>query len=87
MENTNRNFAPLTEDIFDSAEFSSAWFIGNRDELKKRKYMQEPDDGFSLLADKVYFWVGENRDKLRGLTLEEQEEIMITEGIITRDDI
>ena len=31
--------------------------------------------------------VGDNRDRLRNLTLEEQEEIMIAEGVITRDDI
>lgn len=84
MEIQGRNWAPLTEEIFDSAEFASAWNIGNKPTLKTRKYGQDP---FSPIFARVYDWVGDNRDKLRGLTLEEQEEIMIAEGVITRDDI
>lgn len=84
MAETARNFAPLTEEIFDSAEFSSAWNIENWQTLRTRKYGQ---DYFSAIFNSVYLWVGENRDRLRGLTLEEQEEIMIAEGVITRDDI
>lgn len=78
------NFTPITEEIFDSTEFPSAWNIGNMDKLATRKYGQ---DDFSAIFNRVYLWVGANRDRLRGLTLEEQEVIMIAEGVITRDDI
>lgn len=84
MAETACNFAPLTVEIFDSVEFASAWNIGNMDKLATRKYGQNE---FSEIFNSVYLWVGENRDRLRGLTLEEQEEIMIAEGVITRDDI
>lgn len=42
---------------------------------------------FSLLQYRVRLWVGENRDRIRDLSLEECEELMIADGIITRDDI
>lgn len=84
MEIQGRNWAPLTEEIFDSAEFASAWNIENMYKLETRKYGKDP---FSVTFNKVYAWVGDNRDRLRNLTLEEQEEIMIAEGVITRDDI
>lgn len=84
MEIQGRNWVPITEEIFDSAEFASAWNIENMYKLETRKYGQ---DDFSPIFARVYRWVGENRDRLRDLTLEEQEEIMIAEGVITRDDI
>lgn len=84
MEIQGHSFAPLTEEIFDSTEFASAWNIENWKTLRTRKYGQ---DDFSPIFACVYDWVGKNRDRLRGLSLEEQEKIMIAEGVITRDDI
>lgn len=84
MEIQGRNWAPITEEIFDSTEFASAWNAENWQTLRTRKYGK---DYFGATFARVYDWVGTNRDRLRDLTLEEQEEIMIAEGVITRDDI
>ncbi|MCM1061328.1 MAG: hypothetical protein NC452_13720 [Eubacterium sp.] len=77
-------YSILDVETFEAAEFSSAWFIGNADELEKRKYGQNT---FSDKFTEVYNWVGDNRSRIRNLTLEQQEEIMIAEGILTKDDI
>ena len=85
MENKSTStFSILDVETVESADFSSVWYFENEEKLKNRKYAEK------RLSDKfnrVYYWVGDNRDRIKGLTLEQQEEIMIAEGIITRDDI
>ena len=72
----------ISEEQFFAAEFASDWACGNMWELDKKKYWKD----FSLLQYKVRLWVGENRDRIRDLeTLEEVEELMIADGIITRE--
>lgn len=86
MENTNTDeIRPefISEEQFFAAEFASDWACGNMWELEKKRYWKD----FSLLQYKVRLWVGENRDRIRDLSLEECEELMIADGIITRDDI
>lgn len=88
MENTNVNeIRPefISAERFRAAEFASDWVSGFCLELDKRKYWQ---GNFTPIQHDIYFWLGENRDRIRDLdTLEEVEELMIADGIITRDDI
>ncbi len=86
MENTNTNeIRPefISEEQFFATEFASDWVSGHCLTLEKRKYWV----WFSPLQHKIYRWLGENRDRIRDLSLEESEELMIADGIITRDDI
>ena len=85
MEKNNiGTFSILDVETAEAADYSSLWDLQNSEKLKTRKYAQNP---LSDTYGKIYYWVGENRDRIKGLTLEQQEEIMIAEGIITRDDI
>lgn len=68
----------------ESGEFASSWNIENYEEISKRKYGADRLGGTFM---KVYIWIGANRDRIRDLTLEEQENMMIAEGVITRSDI
>ena len=86
MEDIN-TFGPefISEERFRAEEFASDWVSGYCLSLRKRKYWQED---FSPIQDAIFTWIGKNRDRIRGLdTLEEVEELMIADGIITRDDI
>lgn len=77
-------YSILDVETVESADYSSLWYLKNEEKLKTRKYAEK------RLSDKfnsVYYWVGDNRNRIKNLTLEQQEEMMITEGIITRDDI
>lgn len=81
-------YSILDVETVEAADYSGLWFIENKEQLKTRKYAKERFRGhFSDDFDKVYYWVGVNRERLRGLTLEQQEEIMIEEGILTYDEI
>lgn len=85
MEKKNvGTFSILDVDTVEGADFSSTWYYGNKEKIKTRKYAQER---LSEIFNRVYYWIGDNRERIRGLTLEQQEEIMIKEGIITRNDI
>ena len=88
MENTNVNeIRPefISAEVFRAEEFATDWASGYCLTLRKRKYWQED---FSPIQHRIFSWVGKNRDRIKGLkTLEEVEELMIADGIITRDDI
>ena len=88
MENTNVNeIRPryISAEEYRAIDFASDWVSGFCLELDKRKYWQED---FSPIQHRIYTWIGENRNRIRDLdTLEEVEELMIADGIITRDDI
>lgn len=84
MEKNIGTFSILDVDTVEGADFSSAWYYENIEKLKTRKYAQKR---LSENFNRVYYWIGDNREKIRGLTLEQQEDIMIAEGVITRDDI
>ena len=88
MENTNVNeIRPryISAEEYRAIDFASDWVSGYGDKLGKRKYWKGK---FSPIKVDIYTWIGENRDRIRGLkTLEEVEELMIADGIITRDDI
>lgn len=77
-------YSILDVETVESADYSSAWYFENMEQLETRKYAENT---FSDKYAKVSHWIGANRDKIRNLTLEQQEEMMIAEGIITRDDI
>lgn len=77
-------YSILDVETVESADFSSAWSIGNMKQLETRKYAKNP---FSNKFTEVYNWIGDNRERIRGLTLEQQEEIMIAEGILAKEDI
>ena len=88
MENTNVNeIRPefISAEEYRAIDFASDWVSGYCLSLRKRKYWQED---FSPIQHRIFSWVGKNRDRIKGLkTLEEVEELMIADGIITRDDI
>lgn len=85
MEKKNiGTFSILDVETVESADFASAWEIENKDIIKTRKYGAKT---FSDKRNEIFEWIGANRDRIRNLTFEQQEEMMIAEGIITRDDI
>ena len=84
QEQEKVTFSALGYEDYASGEFASAWFIGNSEEIKKRKYGQNP---FSEKYGAVWNWIGTNRDRIKGLNFEEAEELMIADGVITYDDI
>lgn len=77
-------FSMLDVETVEAADYSAHWELVNEDKLKTRKYYPET---FSDKYNRVYYWVGENRKRIDGLTLEEQEEIFIKEGLLTKEDI
>lgn len=80
-------FSALGYEDYDAGEFSTYWFITNIDKIEQtRKYGKTP---FNPTFSKVKAWVWRNYQKIRAekLTLEQQEELMIAEGVITREDI
>ncbi len=77
-------YSILDVETVEASDFASAWEIDNIDIIETRKYGAEP---FSDKRSEILAWVGKNRDRIRNLTFEQQEEMMLAEGIITRDDI
>lgn len=77
-------FSILDVETVESADFASAWEISNIDIIETRKYGAKP---FSDQRSRILDWIGTNRNRIRNLTFEQQEEMMIEEGIITRNDI
>lgn len=83
MEEQKRVFTALGFEDYDWSETTSAWFVHNMDKLKTRKYNQ----GFTPQMGRVYDWVYEHRNIIWDTTLEEQEQMMIADGVLTPDDI
>ncbi len=79
-------FSAMGFEDYDCGEFYSAWRTCNSEKIKTRKYGKTP---FNPTFSKVKAWVWKNYQKIRAekLTLEQQEELMIAEGVITREDI
>lgn len=77
-------FSMLDVETVEAADFASAWEIKNMDKIKTRKYGKKR---FSEERSRIFEWVGINRDKIRSLTFEQQEELMIKEGVITPDNV
>lgn len=86
MENTTNigTFSILDVETVEAADYSSAWYFRNIKKLKTRKYAE---DTFSDKYSEVSHWIGVNRDRIRDLTLEEQEKMMIEESILSKSDI
>lgn len=83
MAEEKRVFTALGYEDYERTEFTSAWFIRNSDEIKTRKYGTR----FNPKMNDVREWAYAHRDVIRGLTLEEQEKMMIADGVLTPDDI
>ncbi len=83
MEEQKRVFTALGYEDYAWSECTAAWSARFMGELKTRKYYQ----GFNPTMNKVYDWVYEHRDIIRKTTLEEQEQMMIADGVLTPDDI
>ena len=84
MEENKVMFNAVMWDDDESGEFASAWNIANYEEISKRKYGADRLGGTFM---KVYVWVGANRDRIRDLTLEQQEQMMIADGVLSPDEI
>ena len=84
MEENKVMFNAAMWDDDECGEFASAWNISNYEEISKRKYGADRLGGTFM---KVYVWVGANRDRIRDLILEQQEQLMLAEGVITNGDI
>lgn len=83
MEEQEQVFTALTFEDYDYTETTSAWHIKNMDNLKTKKYGAR----FNPKIDKVYDWVYEHRDIIQELSFEEQEQMMIADGVLTPEDI
>ncbi|MCM1062006.1 MAG: hypothetical protein NC452_17195 [Eubacterium sp.] len=83
-KNTASTFSILDVETVESTDFASSWEIKYRDKIKTRKYGAKP---FSNKRNAIFEWIGKNRKEIRNLTFEQQEEMMIKDGVLTRDDI
>lgn len=84
MEKTNiGTFSMMTYEDYEWDECVSAWSARHTEKLETRKYATK----FNPKLFKVKDWVYEHKDIVRSLTLEQQEEMMIKDGILTLDEI
>lgn len=83
MEEQKRVFTALGYEDYEWSECTSAWFCRHMDELDTRKYAEM----FNPKMGKVYDWVYEHRSVIRDISLEEQERMMIADGVLTPEDI
>ena len=75
--------AALGFEDYDYTETTSAWYISNVDELETRKY----GDAFNPKMNKVRDWVYKHKDIIWDTPFEEQERMMIADGVLTPEDI
>lgn len=84
MEKTNiGTFSMMTYEDYEWDECVSAWEFHHMDELDTRKYAKNSNPKLFEVKD----WVYAHRQEVKNLTLEQQEEMMIKDGVITRDEI
>lgn len=76
-------YSIMTYEDYEWDECVSAWSFFHMNELKNRKYASQ----FNPKLFEVKDWVYEHREDVKSLTLEQQEEMMIKDGILTREDI
>lgn len=70
------------EDI-EWSEFTSAWSIRFMDELKNRAYRKD----FNPKFVDVLNWAFAHRENIWDIPFEEQEKMMIADGVLTESDI
>lgn len=84
MEKKNiGTFSMMTYEDYEWDECVSAWECRHDEELETRKYATK----FNPKLFEVKDWVYAHREEVRNLTLEQQEEMMIKDGVLTRDEI
>lgn len=78
-------FSIMTYEDYAWDEYVSAWSAQFRTQLKARKYYTD----FNPKRIKVKDWAYAHKQEIesQNLTLEQQEEMMIEDGILTRDEI
>ena len=64
-------------------EFTSAWSLKFMDELSGRKYAE----GFNPKFTAVLNWAFAHRKKIENMPFDEQEQLMIKDGVLTENDI
>lgn len=83
MAEEKRVFTALGYEDYERTECTSAWHIANMDELKTRKYGKI----FNPKIDAVFDWVYAHKDIIWDIPFEEQEQMMIADGVLTPEDI
>lgn len=83
MEKPNRVFTAMGYEDYDWSETTSAWFIHFMDELDTRKYATR----FNPKMNRVNDWVYAHKDIIWDTPFEEQERMMIADGVLTPEDI
>ena len=83
MAEEKRVFTALGYEDYEWTECTSAWDIVNSKSLETRKYAQ----GFNPKINDVYDWVYAHRDIIWDVPFEEQEQMMIADGVLTPEDI
>lgn len=76
------NFSAIGIDTIQWEECTNTWFFKNRKSLVNKPYFNN-----SKLYGKVNDWVYAHRDEIDSMSLEEQEERMIADGVLLREDI
>ena len=82
MAEEKRVFTALGYEDYEWAECTSAWFIRNSEKIETRKYGTR----FNPKMDDVYDWVYAHKDIIRDIPFEEQEQMMIADGVLTPED-
>ena len=76
-------FSAVGVEEIERSEFTSSWSIKFMDELDSRKYAQ----GFNPKFNEVLDWVFRHRERIKNMPFEEQERLMIADGVISDADI
>ena len=76
-------FSAIGVEEVEWGEFTSSWSIKFMDELASRKYHKN----FNPKFVDVLNWAFAHRDMIRNMPFEEQERLMIADGVITADDL
>lgn len=76
-------FSAIGVEDIEWSEFSSAWFLKYMDEISNRKYFKN----FSSKYTEVVDWAFAHKDMVWDTPFEEQEKMMIADGVLSESDI
>ena len=82
MAEEKRVFTALGYEDYEWAECTSAWYFCNRDKIETRKYGTR----FNPKISDVYDWVYAHRDIIWDVPFEEQERMMIADGVLSPEE-
>ena len=78
-----RVITALGYEDYERTKFTSAWYIKNSNEIKTRKYGTR----FNPKLNDIREWAYAHKDIIRDISFDEQERMMIEDGVLAPEDI